>query len=332
MGNRLGAVVALNPKNGEVLALASQPTYDPNVFTRRIDEATWAKLQEKKHPFINRALRVYPPASTFKVATAIAGLESGATNADTILQTSPYLSTGGTKVWEWNKAGYGPIGLVTAMAWSSNTFFGKTGIRTGAETLLEWSRKLGFGEKTGIEVEFEESPGLVPSQEWKLANRGKKWHTIDTVNTSIGQGFLQASPLQIAVLFAAIANGGKRVSPHLVQEGKPDDAYQTDLNLKDSTLNAVRQSLRAVLTRGTGQGVAVGIPPAAGKSGTAEDPPRENHAWFAGYAPFDNPEIVVVAFVENGGGGAGVAGPVTRDVFAAYFAQKAARSQDTNDQ
>ncbi|MEM9772512.1 MAG: penicillin-binding protein 2 [Cyanobacteria bacterium P01_D01_bin.73] len=323
LGSRLGAVVALNPNNGEVYAIASQPTFDPNIFTRRIDEATWQKVQAKRFPFLNRALRVYPPASTFKVATAIAALESEVMGPGSILRTRPYLATGGTKVWEWNKAGFGSIGWTTAMAWSSNTFFGQTGIRAGEDQLLAWSRRLGFGSKTGIEVEYEESSGLVPSPEWKLQNTGKKWHNVDTVNTSIGQGFLQASPLQVAILFAAIANGGKRIQPHLVRDGKPDSAYQTDLDLKESTLKTVRRSLRAVVTSGTGKVLASGLPPVAGKSGTAEDPPRETHARFAGYAPFDKPEIVVVAFVENGGGGGSVAGPVTRQVFAAYFDQKA---------
>ncbi|MGD1938886.1 MAG: penicillin-binding protein 2 [Cyanophyceae cyanobacterium] len=322
LGSRLGAVVALNPNNGEVYAIASQPTFDPNIFTRRVDEETWQNVQAKKFPFLNRALRVYPPASTFKVATAIAALESNAMGSGAILHTRPYLATGGTKVWEWNKAGFGSIGWTTAMAWSSNTFFGQTGIRTGEDQLLAWSRRLGFGSKSGIEVGYEESPGLVPSPQWKLQNRGKKWHDIDTVNTSIGQGYLQASPMQVAVLFAAIANGGKRIQPHLVQDNKPDSAYQTDLDLESSTLETVRRSLRAVVTSGTGKALSGGLPPVAGKSGTAEDPPRETHAWFAGYAPFDKPEIVVVAFVENGGGGGSVAGPVTRQVFAAYFAQK----------
>lgn len=328
LGDRLGAVVALNPNNGEVLALASQPAYDPNVFTRRIDEKTWQTIQAKKFPFLNRALQVYPPASTFKVVTAIAGLESGAMSPSTILQTRPYIATGGTKIWEWNRAGFGSVGWVTAMAWSSNTFFGQTGMRATADQLLAWSRRLGFGRKTGIETEYEEAKGFVPSPEWKLQREGKKWHTFDTVNTSIGQGYLQASPLQVAVLFAAIANNGKLIRPHLVQEGKPASAYQTDLGLKDSTLAIIRKSLRAVVTSGTGKNLAYGLPPVAGKSGTAEDPPRETHAWFAGYAPYDKPEIVVVAFVENGGGGGSVAGPVTRQVFASYFAQKAARKQN----
>ncbi len=322
LGSRLGAVVALNPNNGEVYAIASQPTFDPNIFTRRIDEKTWESVQAKKFPFLNRALRVYPPASTFKVATAIAALESKAMEPGSILRTRPYLATGGTKVWEWNKAGFGSIGWTTAMAWSSNTFFGQTGIRAGQDQLIAWSRRLGFGEKTGIELAFEESAGLVPSPQWKLQDRGKKWHDIDTVNTSIGQGFLQASPMQVAVLFAVVANGGKRIQPHLVQDNRPDSAYQTDLNVEESTLKTVRRSLRAVVTSGTGKALLGGLPPVAGKSGTAEDPPRENHAWFAGYAPFDKPEIVVVAFVENGGGGGSVAGPVTHQVFSAYFAQK----------
>lgn len=318
-----GAVVALDPNNGEVLALASQPAFDPNLFVSRIDEKTWAELQKLKNPFLNRALRGYPPASTFKVVTTVAGVESGKVQPGAVLPTYPYLRVEGTQIWDWNKSGFGSITFQTAMAWSSNTFFGQVGMRAGQDVLLNWTRKFGFGRPSGIELEAEESKGLVPNDEWKREIGQGPWNRVDTVNTSMGQGFLQATPLQVAVMFAAVANGGDLVRPHLIQDGRSPQAYRTSLNLKPSTLQLLRQSLRQVVTSGTGKALNGGIPPAAGKSGTAEDPPRETHAWFGGYAPFDKPEIVVVAFAENSGGGGGsVSGPIVREVMAAYFAKK----------
>ena len=323
LGDRSGAVVAMDPRTGAVLALASRPAFDPNLFSRRLDTASWQALQRKKHPFVNRAIQAYPPASTFKVVTATAAMESGAMAPTSHLQTFPFLRVGPTKIWDWNKSGFGTMNFVSAMAWSSNTFFGQAGMKAGEKELLDWASKFGFGEKSGIELQYEESSGLIPTPDWKKKREGAEWNRIDTINSSIGQGYIQASPVQVAVMFSAFANGGKRVKAHLVTRPADDAAIApVDLQLKPSTIDTVRRGLRSVVTTGTGKALSSGLPPVAGKSGTAEDPPRETHAWFGGFAPYDRPEITVVAFLENGGGGGSVAGPVTHQVFAAYFAQK----------
>jgi penicillin-binding protein 2 len=327
LGDRKGAIVALNPNNGAVLAMVSRPTFDPNIFSTRITSETWKQLQGKDHPFVNRALQGFPPASTFKIVTATAGMESGKFSPNTVLQTFAALQVGGTAFGEWNHAGFGPLGFVGALAVSSNTFFGQIGRGVGGPTLIEWTRKYGFGQKTGIDLS-DESPGFVADDTWKLKQFKWEWTVGDTVNMSIGQGFTQATPLQLAVMFSVPANDGYRVKPHLLKDNEESKNWRESLNLKPETLKVLREGLRQVVTAGTGSALkGPHLPPVAGKSGTAEAPPGKAHAWFGAYAPFDKPEIVVVAFCEHSGGGGGkTAGPIVRQVMEAYFKKKPSQS------
>ena len=320
LGTRKGAIVALNPNNGEVLAMASYPSFDPNIFSSTITPQIWRELQSQGNPFLNMALRAFPPASTFKIVTAAAGLESGKYPPNTVLGTYPYISVGGTKFREWNRRGFGRMGYVSAMAWSSNTFFAQIGRGVGGEELIKWSRLFGFGQPTGIELRGEIA-GLIADDAWKRRNfKDWGWTVGDTVNMSIGQGFTSATPLQIAVMFSAIANNGYKIKPHLVKTA-PEPAPKVSLNLKPTTISTIGQGLRAVVNGGTGSKLnSPYIPSGAGKSGTAEAPPGESHTWFGAYAPFEQPEIVVVAFAEHSGGGGGsVAAPLVRQVMEAYF-------------
>jgi penicillin-binding protein 2 len=321
LGERKGAIVALNPNNGAVLAMVSHPGFDPNIFSKRITPDIWQQLQGKDHPFVNRSLRGFPPASTFKIITATAGMESGKFSPDTVLQTYGSLTIGGTTFGEWNHAGFGPLGFVGALAMSSDTFFYQIGRGTGGETLIDWTRKFGFGQKTGIELGSEESEGLVADDAWKRKNLQWEWTVGDTVNMSIGQGFLQVTPLQTAAMYAVPANGGYRIKPHLLKEDEDSQKWRQSLNMKPSTIKVLRDGLREVVATGTGAALNVpDIPPSAGKSGTAEAPPGLDHAWFGAYAPFDKPEIVVVAFAEHSGGGGGkTAAPMVLQVMKAYF-------------
>lgn len=322
LGERKGAVVALDPRNGGVLAMVSYPAFDPNIFSGRITEQIWQEVQGKGNPFINRAVVGFPPASTFKIVTATAGMESGKFKPSTILPTYAYLRVGGTAFGEWNRAGFGPMGFVSALSWSSNTFFGQIGNGVGGEKLIEWARKYGFGSPTGIEL-MEESAGLIADNEWKKKRFNWDWTVGDTVNMSIGQGFTLATPLQIAVMFAVPANGGYRVVPHFEDDKATYMTKRESLNIKPETIKTIKQGLRGVIANGTGRRVALSGIAVAGKSGTAEAPPGKSHAWFGGYAPNDKPEIVVVAFVEHSGGGGGsTAGPIVRQVLDAYFQQK----------
>lgn len=319
LGKRQGAIVALDPRNGGVLAMVSRPAFNPNWFSRGIKTAQWQELQKRKFPFVNRAMRGFPPASTFKIVTTTAALESGKLSPNTILQTYPSISAGGFTFGDWNHAGFGPLDFTGGLKWSSDTFFYQVGMRTGEKPIIEWSRRYGFGQKTGIEIPGE-AAGLVPDHAWKQKVLKDKWYIGDTIIMSIGQGALQVSPLQGAVMFGVPANGGDKVTPHLLKDQRADK-WRESLNLKPSTLKVLRSGLRAVVDGGTGQAMNVPtLPPNAGKSGTAEDPPRPSHTWFGAYAPLDRAEIVVVAFAENSAGGGGkICAPMVRQVMEAYF-------------
>jgi penicillin-binding protein 2 len=324
LGNRKGAIVAIDPTNGAVLAMVSRPTFDPNLFSTRITDAQWQRLQSEDHPFVNRAIRGFPPASTFKIVTTTAALETGKFSPDTVLGTYPSITIGGIEFGDWNRAGFGPLGFVGAMQWSSDTFFYQIAMGVGDRDLIQWTRRYGFGRKTCIDLAEEESPGLVPDDEWKRKEVKEGWYLGDTVNMSIGQGFLQATPLQVAVMFAVPANDGYLVKPHLLKDNEAAQNWREPLNLKPETVRILREGLRAVIDGGTGEALNVAsLPPISGKSGTAEDFGRESHTWFGAYGPTAKPEIVVVAFGENSGGGGGsFAAPMVRQVLEAYFNPK----------
>lgn len=321
LGKIKGAVVAMDPDNGAILAMVSRPAFDPNIFSGLISQSVWKDIQSRDHPFVNRALQAFPPASTFKIVTTTAAIESGNYPANTVLNTFPFLTVGGIQFWDWNRAGFGPLDFPGAMAMSSDTFFYQVAVRMGEKPLLDWSRRYGFGRKTGIELGIEESRGLVPDDDWKRKEIGEPWYGGDTVNSSIGQGFFQTTPLQVAVMFAVPANGGYLVKPHLLKDNEESRNWRESLNLRPDTIKVLKEGLRQVVTGGTGQALNVpNQPPIAGKSGTAEDPPRKSHTWFGAYAPDNKPEIVVVAFGENSGGGGGsLMGPIALKVIEEYF-------------
>ncbi|MBF2005258.1 MAG: penicillin-binding protein 2 [Chlorogloeopsis fritschii C42_A2020_084] len=330
LAQRNGTVIAMNPQNGAILAMVSHPTFDPNVFSKQ--RASQKELQQillgADHPLLNRALQAYPPASTFKIVTTTAGLESGKFSPQTVLQTYGSLSFGGYRFNEWNHAGFGALGFARAIAMSSDTFFYQVGARVGGSTLINWTRKYGFGKKTGFEFASEESKGFVPDETWKRKVWKMPWTVGDSVNMSIGQGALLTTPLQVAVMFAVPANGGYRVQPHLLKDNEQAKTWREPINMKPSTAKVLREGLRKVVSEGTGKALNVPtLPPVAGKTGTAEAWRRNgikaNHAWFGGYAPADNPEILVVAFAEHSGGGGGsVAGPMALKVMEEYFHKK----------
>ncbi len=328
LGERKGAIVVMNPNNGEVLAMASWPTFDPNIFSKdRITETEWQALQKLPHPFVNRAVQAFPPASTFKVVTTAAAIESGKWPANTVLQTFPSLTIGGTTFGEWNKAGFGPLGFAGALAHSSDTFFYQIARRIHGEPFTEWLHKFGVGEKTGIELP-DEAAGIAPDQAWKQRELKDDFLLGDSINMSIGQGFVTTSPLQVAAIFAVPANGGDRVKPHIIKSAD-SRRYRTPIHLKSATLKVIRDGLRDVVTQTTGTDLDVSyLPSVAGKSGTSEDAGDGSDTWFAAYAPAEQAEIVVVAFAERSGETGGKVGaPMVRDVMAAYFELKAKSKQ-----
>lgn len=332
LGAQQGGVIAMNPKNGEVLAMVSHPAFDPNLFSGKISEAVWNRLQEKDHPFVNRVLQVYPPASTFKVVTMAAALESKKFGINDLLPTYPYLDIGGFQFWDHNKAGFGTIGFSEAMAYSSNTFFGQVGMRVGEKTLAEWSRKFGYGDYSGLEIKGEETKGTVPDEEWKKRVIGEPWYVGNTLNMSIGQGDVQANLVQVSMMTAAVGNGGFKIRPHLLLEDNDAREWKQSLNIAPENLLALQNSLKAVFEYGTAASLSSAGISMAGKSGTAQDPPRLNHAWFTLYAPADNPEIVVTVFAENagGGGGSAIAAPLAVQTVEAYIKIKQQSNSPNN--
>ena len=328
LGDRNGTIIAIDPKNGAVLAMVSHPTFDPNIFSKqKLTQKDWESVQGEDHPLVNRALSAFPPASTFKIVTKTAGLESGKFAPNTILPTYGSLTIGGTRFGEWNHAGFGPLGFVGAMQWSSDTFFYQIGRGVGGPTLIEWTRKYGFGQRTGFEFVSEESRGLVPDEKWKQKAWKMPWTIGDTINMSIGQGALLTTPLQVAVMFAVPANGGYRVQPHLLKDNEEAKSWREPVKMKPTTIKLLREGLRKVVSDGTGKVLnQPTIPPVAGKSGTAEawnKGVKQNHAWFGAYAPADKPEILIVAFAEHSGGGGGsVAAPMILKVMEDYFQRK----------
>jgi penicillin-binding protein 2 len=321
LAGRRGAVVVLDVNTGDVLALASAPTFDPDVFTRRVTQAEWQRFQEGDQPFLNRALQGYPPGSTFKIVTATAGMQSGNFLPDSTLMTYPSISLGGIQFWEHTKHGYGVIGFRDAFAFSSNTFFYQVGLSTGPEQIAKWGKILGISS-TDVGLEGE-GHGIIPTPDQKQALYGEPWYGGDTVSMAIGQGVVQATPLEMAVVVSTIANGGWRVHPYLLANQTGSSAVQrVKTDIAPETIAAIRSGLIAAVQYGTAQSLNDGsIPQTAGKTGTAEVIGREPHAWFVGYGPVNNPKIAVAVIVENGGYGAAAAVPIAHEIYKTYFSR-----------
>ena len=314
-GVRKGAIVAMDPQTGAILAMASRPTFDPNLFSDGPTTQQWAELNRPDAPLLNRSFRGFPPASTFKIVTTVAALESGLyTPSSKVLTTNSFCYAG---LCYGDHGAHGLIGFPFALAVSSNTFYYRVGLRLGPGPLFEAARRMGYGMATGIELVDEESPGLLGDPAWKKAVLSEPWTPVDSITSAIGQGALQVTPLQMARLYAAVANGGWLVTPHLLER----PVQRQRIGLKPATLKVLRQGLRMVVTEGTARLLNdPKLPAVAGKTGTAEDPPRPDHAWFGGYAPAERPTLVIVAFGENSGGyGGTVAAPMVKALMTTWF-------------
>lgn len=339
LGERRGAVVALDIRTGAILALTSGPHFDNNIFIRLAD--TWTRqivLNDPNLPLLNRAIQgVYPAGSVFKVVTIAAALEAGGMTAQSNFYCPGYwdgLGEANRKVC-WLKTGHGAITLKDGLSASCNVTFyevGKTLDGIAQDTLPTYARAFGFGAKTGLQ-EFADAPGLVPDPEWKMATYQQGWGTGDTVNLAIGQGYLLVTPLQIARMMAAVANGGTLYRPYLVDHsvdssGNTQQIAQLQasgrLPISQGNLNIIQEALYNVThaSFGTATHRFTGLNiPVAGKTGTAEQSDKNAlpHSWFAGYFPADNPQIAMVVLVENAGEGSTVAAPMFRQVLEGYY-------------
>lgn len=354
-----GGVVVSDPRDGSILALYSRPSFDPNLFTREsayVANGDYQKIEEifqdmQKFPLLNRVIGgVYPPGSTFKIVTSVASLQSRSINEDTEIEDTGTISIGGSTFGSWNYLEHGKkegfMDIATAIKRSNDIFFYQAGIKTGIESLGNWAKDLGLGSKTGIDLPGE-VPGTLPDEAWKEKVLNEKWYLGDTINMSIGQGYLETTPLQVNRFTQIIANGGEIYKPHLVLGNakliKKDFILQKNLGVIKSGMKAACEpggtgyplfNFKVKNERLKIDGLDYIKDASAGasfthvtmgcKTGTSEahGENAKSHAWFTVFAPFYNPEIAITVLAENAGQGSDIAAPVARDILKDYFERK----------
>ncbi|WKZ57416.1 MAG: penicillin-binding protein 2 [Bdellovibrionota bacterium] len=342
-----GAIVALQPKTGEVLALVSSPKFDPNMFSGDVPADVWKELRSGSGKILNnRAVQgVYPPGSVFKIFSALAAIDQKVISPQERITCRGGLPFGGRVFGCHKREGHGPVNLYDAIVQSCDVYFYVVGQRLGVDRIHDYAVRFGLGKQTGIKL-VDEASGLMPSTAWKKKYyrdpANQKWHPGETLSVVIGQGAVTVTPLQIASSIAAVVNGGKVMRPQLVKKissadgGFLDDDFPPEeiahAAVDESVLKLITDAMVGVVNdpKGTGKRVRMERFPSitvGGKTGTAQvvalgaakHEHLEDHAWFVGYAPAENPEIVAVALVENGGGGGANAAPLVKQVFEAYF-------------
>jgi len=334
MRDKTGAVVIVDPRNGDVLAIASSPEYDLNDFTPSISVARWNDLlRDKRKPLLNRTVAgAYPPGSTFKPVVAFAALENDKANPGTEFNCPGYFMLGKARFNCWYKRGHGSLDMAGALQHSCNVYFFKLGLQTGLDPIYHMAAALGLGKKTDITIDYEVS-GLLPNDSWKRRTYGDGWRDGDTCNLSIGQGALLVTPLQLAMVTATIANGGHLYRPRLTAEIRDDHGNTVrvfpsqivnELNWSERSLRTVRKGMKDVVMAPRGSGRLARVPGVemAGKTGTAEWGKKEKGrklAWMIAFAPFDNPRYAVVVLVEDGVSGGATAAPLVKEILTGLF-------------
>ena len=340
-GKYKGAMVALNPNNGEVLSYVSQPSFDSNLFINGIDETNWRKLTDSVHkPLINRVVSgIYPPGSTLKPFVALAALENNIRRPPfSIIDKGFYNMPNQSKTFkDWKKGGHGEVDLIKAIAVSCDTFFYGLGVELGIPKLNNVLKRFGFGKKTNIDMPNEKK-GLIASAEWKKRNYNKKWYQGETAITAIGQGYTQTTPIQLALATAKLINPNKNLRPHLLKESSTSNYMQDriDNSINTNDLDLVKKGMSLVTKEG-GTAAFIGKTSSynmSAKTGTAQvfglkkgevyDESKlpdklKDHALFIAFAPSEDPKLVIAIVVENGGHGGSTAGPIAKKVFDAYL-------------
>ncbi|HEX7455324.1 MAG TPA: penicillin-binding protein 2 [Gallionella sp.] len=350
-GDYRGALVAIDPANGEILAFVSRPGYDPSLFVDGIDADNWKELNDSPdHPLNNRALRgQYPSGSTIKPFMALAGLFYNIRSPSQTISDPGYYTLSGSShhYRDWKKGGHGSVDMFRSIVVSCDTYYYGLAVEMGIDNIFNFLSRFGFGKKTGIDLEGETS-GLLPSQEWKQKRFKQKWYAGDTVSVGIGQGYSLVTPLQLASATATLANDGIGYKPHLVREIRNSSSNEThkleikpafDMKLDPAHLDLIKRAMAAVTQPGgTAAQASAGAPyTIAGKTGTAQvvgmkqgekydaskiDERHRDHAWFISFAPVEKPRIAVVVLAENGGHGGGTAAPIARKVMDYYLLGK----------
>jgi penicillin-binding protein 2 len=342
-----GALIAVDPRNGRILAMVSKPSFDPDLFARNIPTEEWKALIENPfHPLQNRGIQgQYPPGSVFKIITALAGLESGALTPNTQFNCTGAYPYGNRDFRCWKEGGHGAISLRRAIVESCDIYFYQAGLKMGVDTIAHYAKEFGLGRKTGIALPHEK-PGIVPSSSWKKKRFGVPWYSGETLSFSVGQGYLVATPIQLVTFMSAVANGGRIYLPQVVERvenifGKTLKEYPPVENgrahVSEKSLRFVQDALMGAVNEphGTGASSALKDVRVAGKTGTAQvirmaqdfkkgDTQRmpmryRDHAWFAAFAPVEDPQIAVIVLAEHGGFGAAAAAPIAKQVFEKHF-------------
>ncbi len=345
-----GAAVAMNPNNGEILAMASSPSFDQNDFVSGMTYDEWEKLvSNPEHPMENKAVQgEYPPASTYKIVTAIAGLQEGVIDENSTFYCPGYLSFGNRVYRCWKRGGHGTISVVRALAESCDVFFYQVGQRLGVDRLAHYAHALGLGSPTGVALD-NEADGLIPTAAWKRRKTGIPWQAGENLSIAIGQGYDLVTPIQMVSLIAAVAEGGVRYRPEILKRietarggivKKMPPEEQGRAVLSDKTISLVKKGLwEAVNTiRGTAHRSRLKIADMSGKTGTAQLVGRveeenedgkpdlaehlKDHAWFVAYAPSENPQIAVAVIVEHGEHGSSAAAPIASAMIRTYLEEK----------
>ena len=332
LGDQSGAVVALDPRSGAVRVLYSAPSFDPRVFGGRLSRSDWQALQENPlHPLQNRCLQgVYPPGSTIKPFLALGGLAEGLIDPNATEYCNGSVVLYGHRFRCWRRGGHGFVNLERSLAESCDVYFYLLGQRMGIEGMAKWLRRFGFGERSGIDLSFE-APGLIGTPEWSRQVRGTPWYPGEAVSVSIGQGPVLATTIQLARAFAFLANRGELVTPHLVAAPSATPAFE---KINPDHLAMISNALTAAVHGPSGTARRFASLPMAGKTGTAQvvrlqdgvdaddlAPEFRHHAWFVGWAPLDEPSLVVSVIVEHGGDGGSMAAPVAARVVEAHLGQ-----------
>lgn len=336
LAGRAGAVVALDPRTGDILAMTSTPAFDPNVFTTGIEVSLWNKLnKDPQKPLLNRVIQaIYAPGSVFKIVTSLAALEERLITPSTSYFCPGYVMMYNRMFRCHKGAGHGWVDLRRAITGSCNAYFYNIGVRLEIERIHRYATLMGLGSPTGVDLPAESS-GLVPSTLWKLRTQKAPWYPGETVSVSIGQGQVSVTPIQLARLAALVANGGRLVTPHLVRVERGDLKRwpePKDLGLHRQNLDSLIEGMRSVVnTGGTGWRSIIPGLDVAGKTGSAQVVGHNRlvrsgdavamrpHGWFVAFAPVNDPRIAVAAIVEHGGSGGEAAAPVVKQILMKFF-------------
>lgn len=340
-GDRVGALVAMNPQNGEILAWVSQPSFTPDLLSGRVPQSLWESLRDHpEHILLNRPTQAaYPPGSTHKIVTALAGLAEGKIDFKEKITCHGHYLAGGRKWGCWNRSGHGALNLTQALKYSCDVFFYRLGERLGPDKLADYAQRLGLGAKTEILSDYER-PGLIPTSAWKELKRGEAWRRTDNLGNAIGQGFNLVTPLQNALMMARFANGKTAVQATLLKDAPGSEPGPLQLGLDSEAYEKLKEALVQVVEGpgGTGGRARLEKVHVGGKTGTAQvvslerkgGRKTEDHAWFVAFAPAESPEIAVAVLVEHGGGGGAVAAPIAKKVLEHYFAGSPVQTADTD--